>query len=271
MDTPRKQNPSQSREEQINRLSEDELAGMANRYGSDRRPGSTWLLYHNETHAREVASAAQSLARELASRRLIDDRFVAVAAFAGAGHDHEQLKGSGPNERESADAITQVMRAHPELFSPAEIEAADRAIMGTVVSMSPSGLVQAAPKDDLIAACVADADLSGLAARNGIVRAFRLLVETESLAGRIPVPRNASEVARLEIESATVERFLGFQERLVGNHEFLLDISRIRYAGGLRRNQDANHALLERCRAGEPFSELYATAVELAGPTELAR
>jgi hypothetical protein len=253
-------------------MSERELGIVFSRYGSDRSPshatnrsqGSDWLLYHNESHSRHVRNTAKSLARELATRGMIESSDVPLVELAGAFHDHEQGVGPGANERMSADAALAAMRQHPDVFSSRDMERVEDMIMGTTVTIEGGSLHQAARHDDLLQACVADADLSALAAPDGVATGLRLFCEGEVKAGRMTPPRSAGELRSITADPRAVDGFLRFQLNLLTEHDYLLDISSARYASGIERNAQLTQELLSRNATGATFADLYGTALDAA-------
>lgn len=244
-------------------MCEAELANVNRRYGSNSGPGLNWLLYHNESHSRHVRDTARSLAQELASSGLVDPEDVDLVEIAGAFHDHEQDLGSGPNERASADAAVAAMRGHPEFFTPRDIQRVESMILATTVNIENGSLKQAASKADLLQACLADADLSTLAARDGVASGLRLFCEGEIKAGRMAMPGSRRELQSLIAEPQALTSFLNFNANLLSEHEYLLQTSEARFRSGINRNLQTTTELLHRQMAGASFAELYREAAGL--------
>lgn len=170
---------------------------LAEQYAGDR------FAYHNQTHGREVATAAARLADELHTAGLIDATTARLAPVAGWCHDVEQ----GPDhEQRSAVRAERWMRAQG--MTDEHVGTVRQMILATrVTGVDGHRLVQAADPTDPRQAILADADLSSLGARHGVARCLLLDIEQQ---GGNPTDR------------AATLRFLAFQEGLFREHRYLL-------------------------------------------------
>jgi predicted metal-dependent HD superfamily phosphohydrolase len=162
--------------------------------------------YHNVEHSRDdVVGSLNALADLAIARGRISSRDKALLIIGGAFHDIEQDLGSGLNEAASTRVAHAAMRT-VDIFTPLDEAIVEQVIMSTVVRFENGIMLQSAPKGNLLAELMADADLSPLGrdAQTYWDRSARVFTE---LSGHESTTEN--QVA-----------FLENQIRLLQNHRF---------------------------------------------------
>lgn len=277
-------------------LVERELADITHRYGNiDRAGSSSWLPYHNASHAKDVHDASFATAQKLAATGRIDPNDIPLVRIAAVFHDHEQNLGSGPNESHSADIAVAALAERPDLFDVGDIAKVRAMILGTTVSFVkdpsaptayPAGvrgvppishpkLVQAANPSSPLEAVVADADLGALGHVTGLRQSLNLLAEMESKAGRLDLPRDAAGLRDVELSMGTMGTFLSAQHDLLSDHRYLLDINEKERGPqreeNLRATDEAWAAVLQGASFGQVLDGAVAYARGLSQGTGFER
>lgn len=188
------------------------LKEVDQRYGPD---GPTPLHYHSLQHTKYVLEAATAIADELIMRGGLEFKDLPLVRLAAAGHDLVHGKGSGVNEAESAEQVAQTMR-QVGVFATEEIDRVQQIILATRLKVVEGKVQQAAPKGDLAAMVLCDADLASLGAEPKVFWQKSMDYERERL--------NKDQLSRRDINQL-VKNQIDF----MGGHSFYTQAAALLY------------------------------------------
>lgn len=249
------QPPTIGRTMATNQLCRSALADIERRYGSTKRTGEIWLPYHNASHGKQVHDFSLQIARVLRAQGKVSSEDIDAIRIAAAHHDHEQLLGSGHNEIKSAQIAVKALAQYKNTFGSDDKQKVAAMIEGTITSLTPDGrLAQKASKMGLLEAIVADGDLAVLGTPIGPRMALNLFLEQQSMEGKIKLPHTSRELAQLKPDPAALAGFYQFQDRLLANHQYILEESHQLFGPGLERHREVNGKLMRANELGAPFS-----------------
>lgn len=214
------------------------LREVARRYGSSDQDGSIASYpYHNLEHSVTVMEGAVLLASQLQ----LSKAAIELAALSGAAHDviREHSEEMTP-EGASAAWLRHVM--HDQGYDTKDSDITTRAILGTTAQMLESGVIiqQTASFDtgseaDIVALCVASADLRALYMPSGPRAAHDYFRELRGLSGN-EAPASLEGLRNYQLGEVALTRsyrypldmaetlFARDRDDIVAHHERLIDL-----------------------------------------------